>query len=150
MVPVCCTFISFVKILSINLGQVNDKIVIVITTGMLKKFPYLKISFILFFLLAPIHCPVIEDTATLIELDGVVINISILLATENADIARFSVDKDFFFQNPIDRTEMVFKLMLIPEAFADDTDTLKKATKSYEDIFEYRVNASFKTSQLPR
>ena len=51
--------------------------------------------------------------------DGYSIRIS-LESGENADIARFSVDKDYFSHNPINRSGMVFRLIPIVTAFPDD------------------------------
>ena len=81
--------------------------------------------------------------------DGYSIDISIT-PSEKGDIARFSVDKEYLFHNPIETTEMIFVLYAIPEAFADDSETLKKITTTYGDISEYRIDTSFRTSHLPQ
>lgn len=81
--------------------------------------------------------------------DGYSVDISIE-PSEKGDIARFSVDKEYLFHNPIDKNEMIFVLHAIPEAFANNPETLKKITQTYGDISAYRINVSFKTSQLPQ
>lgn len=74
--------------------------------------------------------------------DGYGIQIS-LESGENADIARFSVDKDYFFHNPIDRNRMVFRLMPIATAFPDDF-------KFAEGCSIECIQTVFDTAQLPK
>ena len=63
-------------------------------------------------------------------------------SNNTADIAVFSVDKDFF-HNPINREEMIFRLMPILTTFPDD---FKFAEGCKEDC----IQTIFDTAQLPK
>ena len=74
--------------------------------------------------------------------DGYSIKV-ILESSENANTARFSVDKDYFNHNPINRDEMIFRLMPILTAFPDD---FKFAEGCNDDC----IQTIFNTKQLPK